>query len=81
MKTRLRESGGQHIRYRKCGIRLAARYRCGTLRESPSDLAPRGSEAAMIRVVLPAHLRTLAQAAGEVTLDGAGHGAFGPRRA
>ena len=36
----------------------------------------------MIRVVLPAHLRTLARVDGEVTLDVAGSGdaAFGPRR-
>ncbi len=43
----------------------------------------RGADAAMIRVVLPAHLRTLARVDGEVELAGRGpgHAALGPRRA
>ena len=43
----------------------------------------RGADAAMIRVVLPAHLRTLARVGGEVQLevDGPGHAALGARRA
>ena len=38
---------------------------------------------AMIRVELPAHLRTLARVGAEVSIDvdGAGHAAVGPRRA
>ena len=53
------------------------------MRDLPGRALGRGADAAVIRVVLPAHLRTLAQVDGEVQLevDGAGHAARGARRA
>ena len=53
------------------------------VRDLPAVLSVEVADAAMIRVVLPAHLRTLAHVDGEVELEveGAGHPALGPRRA
>ena len=56
----------------------------GAHRPRPAGRAfGRGPDTAMIRVVLPAHLRTLARVEGEVALDvdGRGHAALGARRA
>ena len=60
------------------------RRQLGAHRPGPAGRAvSRGADAAMIRVVLPAHLRTLAHIEGEVALevDGRGHPALGPGRA
>ena len=59
---------------RRPGVRLGRRRRqLGADRPRPAGGAlGRGADAAMIRVVLPAHLRTLAQVDGEVELDVAG---------
>src|ERR1700736_6087356 len=60
--------------HRRAGIRIGRRRRqLGTHRPGPSGRAVSGSsDAVMIRVVLPAHLRTLARAGGEVELEVAG---------
>ena len=57
--------------HRRAGVRLGRRRRqLGAHRPGSSGRAVRrGPDAAMIRVVLPAHLRTLARVDGEVELD------------
>ncbi len=71
--------------HRRAGLRLGrCRRQLGAHRPRPPRRAVGGGpDAAMIRVVLPAHLRKLAGVAGEVTLDveGPADAARGPRRA
>ena len=78
-----RRDGGRLARFvrrlfrhdRRPGVRLGRRRRqLGADRARSSGRAVRrGADAAMIRVVLPAHLRTLAQVDGEVQLEVEGH--------
>ena len=60
--------------HRRPGVRVGRRRRqLGADRPRPAGRAVgRGADAAMIRVVLPAHLRALAQVDGEVQLEVAG---------
>ena len=71
--------------HRRAGVRVGrCRRQLGAHRPRSSGRAfRRGPDAAMIRVVLPAHLRTLAHVDGEVKLDVEGpvDAALGPRRA
>src|SRR6188474_2943134 len=57
--------------YRRAGLRIGRRRRqLGAHRPRPSArVVRRGPDAAMIRVVLPTHVRTLARIDGEVQLD------------
>src|SRR5581483_11041170 len=57
--------------HRGAGVRVGGRGRfVGAYRAQSSGRAVgRGADAAMIRVVLPAHLRTLARVTGEVPLE------------
>ena len=74
-----RRDGGRHARpvrhllrhHRRPGLPLGRRRRhVGADRAGPAGRALRGSPgAAVIRVVLPAHLKTLASVTGEVRLD------------
>src|SRR5258706_5662765 len=56
---------------RRQSVRVRGRWRhLGTDRSrSPAGAVGRGADAAMIRVVLPHHLRTLARVGSEVALD------------
>src|SRR5206468_9030896 len=60
--------------HRRASVHVArCRRQLDAHRAGPSGrLVGRGADAAMIRVVLPPHLRTLAQVKGEVQLDVAG---------
>src|SRR2546426_3395 len=65
-------AGGGVLRHQgRAGVRVGRRRRqLGAHRPCPSRRAVgRGPDAAMIRVVLPPHLRTLAQVKGEVQLE------------
>src|SRR5579863_6878524 len=55
----------------RAGVRVAGRGRQldGDCRAFAGGTVGRGADAAMIRVVLPAHLRTLAKLNGDVELD------------
>ena len=71
--------------HRRPGVRVGrCRRQLGADRpRSAGRAVGRGADAAMIRVVLPAHLRTLAQRRRRGAARGrrAGHAALGPRRA
>lgn len=63
--------GLTHRHNRRTGLRFGRRWRqLGTNRaRSAGGPIGRGSDLAMIRVVLPQHFRTLARVGGEITLD------------